>query len=30
MRNAEYNRSRVVKYLAWTFAITYLIQIGAA
>ena len=28
MRNAEYNKKRVVKYLAWTFILAYLVQAG--
>ena len=28
MRTAEFNRSQVIKYLAWTFGIAYVIQIG--
>ncbi len=30
MRDVEYNKPRVVKYLAWTFALAYVIQFGAA
>lgn len=30
MRDAEYNKIQVVKYLIWTFSIAYIIQIGAA
>ena len=30
MRNAEYNKAQVLKYLAWTFGIAYAIQLGAA
>ena len=30
MRNAEFNRKQVVKYLAWTFGLAYVIQFGAA
>ncbi len=30
MRNVEFNKSRVGKYLIWTFALAYLIQVGAA
>ena len=30
MRNMEYNRTQVMKYLVWTFLIAYIIQIGAA
>ena len=30
MRNAEYDRKKVVKYLIWTFSLAYIIQIGAA
>lgn len=30
MRNAEYNRARVMKYLVWTFALAWVIQIAAA
>ena len=29
MRNVDYNKPRVVKYLLWTFALAYIIQIGA-
>lgn len=28
MRDPEYNRNQVVKYLAWTFALAYLVQAG--
>jgi membrane protease YdiL (CAAX protease family) len=28
MRNAEYNKAQVVKYLIWTFALAYIIQAG--
>ena len=30
IRPVEWNRSRVVKFLIWTFAIAYIIQVGAA
>ncbi len=30
MRNAEFNRTQVVKYLAWTFALAYAVQFIAA
>ena len=30
MRNAEYNKAQVIRYLAWTFGIAYAIQLGAA
>ena len=30
MRNVEYNKTQVVKYLVWTFALAYAIQFGAA
>ena len=30
MRNVEFNKMQVVKYLVWTFALAYIIQIGAA
>ena len=30
MRNTEFNRSQVVKYLIWTFVLAYIIQICAA
>ena len=30
MRNTEFNKTQVVKYLVWTFALAYIIQIGAA
>ena len=30
MRNAQYSRPQVVRYLAWTFGLAYLIQFGAA
>ena len=28
MRNFEYDKSRMVRYLAWTFGLAYLIQAG--
>ena len=30
MRNAEYNKLKVIKFLLWTFSLAYIIQIGAA
>ncbi|MBR2521966.1 MAG: CPBP family intramembrane metalloprotease [Coriobacteriales bacterium] len=30
MREVEFNRAQVVKYLVWTFAVAYAIQVGAA
>ena len=30
MRNAEYNKMQVIKFLLWTFSLSYIIQIGAA
>ena len=30
MRDAEFNRARVLKYLAWAFGLAYAIQVGAA
>ena len=30
MRNAEYDKAQVIRYLAWTFGIAYAIQFGAA
>lgn len=30
MHNVEYSQSKVIKYLAWTFGLAYVIQIGAA
>ena len=30
MRNTEYNRNQVVRYLVWTFVLAYIIQFGAA
>ena len=30
MHHTEYNKTRVVKYLVWTFVLAYLIQVGAA
>ena len=30
MRDPEYSRKQVVKYLLWTFGLAYLIQFGAA
>ena len=30
MRNMEFNKSRMTKYLVWTFVLAYIIQIGAA
>ena len=30
MRNPEYNKTQVIRYLVWAFALAYLIQIGAA
>jgi len=28
MKNTEFNRSQVVKYLVWTFGLAYIIQVG--
>ena len=30
MPDAEYSKSRAVRYLAWTFGLAYIIRIGAA
>ena len=30
MRNTVFNKAQVIKYLAWTFALAYIIQVGAA
>ena len=30
MHNVEYSKSKVIKYLAWTFGLAYVIQVGAA